>query len=702
MPGLLAPLFLAGLAALAVPVFVHLFDKQQKKPIRFPSLMFLDDIPYRSTNRQRIHHWFLFLLRCLAILLLVFAFARPFITSAKAPSVAGLRGGRDMVILLDRSYSMEYGDRWQQARAAAKELINGMGVADRASVVYFANGASIASNLTSSKSALNAAIDSVNTTAGTTRFDVPLQLAQRIFGDSAQHNREIVLISDYQQSAVGTRTLPPLPEGTQFTQIPIGDGAGPNVMVSHGELRCDTVSGNERAIVAAHIANHDASPSKRIVTLELNGRAIQHIPVELPPNGARRVEFEGIAVPPGLSRGLVRTDEDSLVRDNTFYFVIAPQRPMSVLVVESPSAESQGGVFLTEALRVGTPKVFDVTTVNANRLSAKSLNGVSVVVFNNAPLPGGEVGRELEEFVKGGGGVFVALGPQTNPAGWSAETGALVPRPVARPIDRVQDNGIRLGYVDLGHSIFQVFNTARSGEFSSARFLHYWDITVTPEDRQLARFGDGRAALVERRVGLGHVLVWSSDFDGRWNDMPLQPVFLPFLRQAIKYTAGTPKEYTWMTVGSVLNPEILFGERKATVTPTSNAERAEAIRNTQYVAVAPSGAQKRFGPFDPPTLDEQGIYEITRSGLAGAATRQVAANIDPAESDLTQLDTAFVRATMTPVSSSGVSAQTKSAEEMQPADWENRQRFWWFLLVTMLVLLSAETFLSNRLSRSAR
>ncbi len=75
----LAPLFFVGLAAIAVPVMVHLIQRERKRVIEFPSLMFVQSIPYQSVRRRRIRHWFLLLMRAAAMALLVAAFARPFL-----------------------------------------------------------------------------------------------------------------------------------------------------------------------------------------------------------------------------------------------------------------------------------------------------------------------------------------------------------------------------------------------------------------------------------------------------------------------------------------------------------------------------------------------------------------------------------------------------------------------------------------------
>src|ERR1043166_7895427 len=102
----LAPAFLGALAAIAVPVLIHLINRERKVVVEFPSLMFLQKIPYRSVRRQKIRHLLLLILRCLALALLVAAFARPFFQRKQA--AIGTSGAREVVILLDRSSSMGY------------------------------------------------------------------------------------------------------------------------------------------------------------------------------------------------------------------------------------------------------------------------------------------------------------------------------------------------------------------------------------------------------------------------------------------------------------------------------------------------------------------------------------------------------------------------------------------------------------------
>src|SRR3990167_4610378 len=113
----LAPLFFVALAALAIPVLIHLIQREKKQVVRFPSLMFIQRVPYKSVRRRRIHNWFLLMVRLTALALIVLAFSRPFVERDELGVAAG--GAREVVVLLDQSYSVTFGDRWDRARPPA-------------------------------------------------------------------------------------------------------------------------------------------------------------------------------------------------------------------------------------------------------------------------------------------------------------------------------------------------------------------------------------------------------------------------------------------------------------------------------------------------------------------------------------------------------------------------------------------------------
>src|SRR5688572_129616 len=98
----IAPLFFVALAGLAIPVLIHLIQREKKQIIHFPSLMFVQRIPYKSVQRRRIHNWLLLMVRLAALALIIGAFARPFLSGQDLTPVG--QGAREVVVLLDQSY----------------------------------------------------------------------------------------------------------------------------------------------------------------------------------------------------------------------------------------------------------------------------------------------------------------------------------------------------------------------------------------------------------------------------------------------------------------------------------------------------------------------------------------------------------------------------------------------------------------------
>src|SRR5262245_28737452 len=111
----LTPLFFLGLAAIAVPILVHLIQREKKNVIQFPSLMFVQRIPYQSVRRRRLRHWGLLAMRIAAITLIAMAFARPFLPQRAAAQIAAIGGNKELVVMVDRSASMGFGDHWSRA-----------------------------------------------------------------------------------------------------------------------------------------------------------------------------------------------------------------------------------------------------------------------------------------------------------------------------------------------------------------------------------------------------------------------------------------------------------------------------------------------------------------------------------------------------------------------------------------------------------
>src|SRR6185369_13883767 len=132
----LAPLFLAGAAAIALPVVFHLIRRTTRERTAFSSLMFLEPSPPRLTRRSRLEHILLLILRCAVLCLLALGFARPFIKKM-IDSPASAIGARQIVVLVDISASMRRANLWNEARTRVQSILGKTSPADQVALVAF-------------------------------------------------------------------------------------------------------------------------------------------------------------------------------------------------------------------------------------------------------------------------------------------------------------------------------------------------------------------------------------------------------------------------------------------------------------------------------------------------------------------------------------------------------------------------------------
>jgi hypothetical protein len=686
----LAPLFLAGLAAVAIPILIHLTHRERKDAIAFPSLMFVKRIPYRTTRRQRIRHWLLFLMRTAAVVLVAAAFARPLLEDVGASAV-GDGGAQELVILLDRSHSMGYGDRWERAVSAARRAVDAMGPEDRATLVVFADRAEAITQPTADRTILLAAVDEARLSSRATRYGPALQLAGEIVGRSDRPRPEVLLITDFQKTGWDARQTVKLPEGTTLRYVDLSDEDAVNVAVIAAIVSRDDQVGRGRVAVTAHVANLGDEPLSDVrVTLELDGESVATQMTDVEARGSSRVQFAAVVLPRRTVRGEVRAGADDLSADNAFRFVVAPQDPVSVLMVEPRSAGSDHSLYLLQALAIGSQPRFAVDVRRVSNLTVDDLNDRSLVILNDAPFPAGAVGRRLSDFVEAGGGLLVLLGRRSPPSVWPAEGLALIPGSFGAPIDRAGEGGGTLGYLDYDHPAFQLFREPRSGDFSAARFFRYRRLEIADPARVLARFDDGGVALAEGEYGDGRVFVWASGLENFWNDLTVQPVFLPFAHQLVRHLSGYREPQLWFRVGDVID---LAGVE-------AFADDALDV-GAELVAENPVGDPRvlRLGPesryFE---LSEAGFHRIRAASDSEDREFTAAANIEPAESDLAVLDPDELANTVTVTGD--VDVRVTEAMVLSPEEREQRQGLWWYLLVGAAGLLILETLISNRAKRS--
>src|ERR1043165_7795381 len=353
----LTPLFFLGVAALAAPILVHLVRRTRARKVQFPALVFVRQVPQRTIRRRTLQNVLLMLLRCLAILLIVIAFTRPFFTSgssAKSNTAAGAT-----VILVDNSLSMRRENFFAEAQRRADAAIDDARNDEQIALVSFDKRYAVTNRFTNDKNRLRAAVQTLTAGWDGTDYEQALRGAESLLSEVQTNGpRRIVLISDFQASGWHQQNATfKLANTTQLTTLDVsGNNPAPNVAITDVEARGVVFGQKYLDNLAVHISNFSDTPRDHVqVDFQINDQTVEKRDISLNSRDSRVVEFTSFNLNDGANRCVIEisTGESSgsdFTPDNRFYFTLKRETPAKALILESASRGRSDSLHLQSAL----------------------------------------------------------------------------------------------------------------------------------------------------------------------------------------------------------------------------------------------------------------------------------------------------------------------------------------------------------------
>ncbi|MBI3830052.1 MAG: VWA domain-containing protein [Planctomycetes bacterium] len=680
---LLNPWYLAGLAAILVPILIHILQRDRVKRIIFPATRFLLGASKRITRTQQIRELILLILRAAVMALLALALTRPFWMQGGNVDAAGAGApGKAAVLLLDVSASMRVGNRMDEARKQALEFLESCRPQiDRVALVVFDREPVIKIPMTGDTGQIKSALGDLKPGWGGGNLAVALPFADRMLQADEFKNtpREIVVVSDLQKSGWEQyKGEWKLSAGTDLAVKPVSLRALENVAIVQTAIPQSTVVAQRPEALSLQVVNFGKTDHPGMkVSFKANGKTLGEKDVNLGPGKTEVMRFENTFDTPGDFAGTLELDvKDDFPDDNVWHFNVRVLPRVQVLLVNggpSTSAAKDDGRFIKEALSLpGSP--FQVREIAPQALVPKDLDGVQAAVFTNVGSVSKESQTALKAFLENGGGVLLFPGDRVAPDDFNADFGALAPCRLKDVVHKDEKSeGWTLGEMDLQHPIFVHFATPQSGDFSSARFAKYYSVTDSQASKVLARFIDGHPALLEKPIGKGYTLLFTSTAGMKWNDFCLQGgVFVPFVHEALKFLAVHSEGQTNTEVGSPL-----------------------AAAGSKAVLTLPDGSKPSSSQAEVP-----GLYGVKLGDYDG----KLAVNIPRQESETAALDASELSAAVASnpegqeKTIEGVKVWVAASDSVQERI-EGGQRLGWYLLFGILALLFGEHLLANNTSR---
>jgi hypothetical protein len=481
----------------------------------------------------------------------------------------------------------------------------------------------------------------------------------------------------------------------------------PNLAVTALRVDPDPGAGNRGVAFDAEVSNFGEASAKVELSLAIGDRVVARGGLDVPARSHGTKRFLAV-LPPGAraSDASVSIEGDALPVDDHRWVRASLRDEVRVLIVDGdprtvrrddeayylelalrPSDREDSGT----SVRVITPEELAGIDPKARGRDtpAIELADFDVIMLANVPALPAERVTLLAEWVRAGGGIFVAPGDRVDPAAYDRTMLPLMPQSLRDPIDTTwgaspedrDSRALHLVKWEADHPIFAPFSKDNAASIADAKFnkISLLGPTTATADRQvLARFTNGAAALVEASIGSGHTLLFTSTFDLDWNDLPMQRGFLPLVQGAVRHLARKHAPGGGQS-------EHLVGT--SVVLPTTDLKKLE-VRGPDGVGGVFEGdriagrSSVRFGKTDRP-----GIYRVIGTDQTGATGERdeldFVVNVDPHGSDLYPAPPQLL-----PVS--GTSGGTT------PADSRRRVELWHALAAAVLLLLLAEGVLVQR------
>lgn len=717
-------ILLGGIAALAIPLIIHLLNKRRFRTVHWGAMHLLTPLLKKNNKRIRIEQLLLLLMRIAIPVLLALCLARPVFTGVKK-----FQGNEktSTVIVLDDSFSMQDGSAAQsnytKAREELSKTIKGMRKGSDAAVVLMGGKPD------SMMAEPTHALDDLGAKLRSSKSDSdPASVAESIQGTISEFEkmshgaREVIFVSDFQAAdwtdaaATARRNaldgmfemgVPP-----NVTLFRVAEGSGENVSIASVDVSSLVLGTGQKFSLRANLKNHGkATYPDLMVFFKVDGEEKRSSQITLGPGQESQVLFTHTFEEAGSHRIEVSTDADALKGDNRFVAAFSVWDEVPVLLVDgAPSDQPLEGEtdFLQIALQpfaAANAQLSDLVTsetIRADELHEQRLQGKRVVALANVPKLHDHQRKALEKFVSDGGGLIIFPGDAIDSRYYN---------------DKLFNSGKGLlakGYTDLAgtgsadgnnaasklvnakyeHPALAFFNDPRNGLLTGAEFKSWFKMGdnagSSGSDRDqtlLARLDSGDPFAIEKRFGQGRVLQLAVAADADWGNLPTQPVYLPLMQRLVTYLAASVEPPRNLPMGSKLVsllPAELAG-RSAIIQDPAGVRHEVEIRLEGARAIA-----------DYPGTDAPGIYTLIAPD-ENSTEHHFAVNLDRAESDLATLDEGQMRELSKEMSAAVVT----SYDEYKALDRKRRFgiEFWKPILIALIVLMFLELFYQQFIAR---
>jgi hypothetical protein len=722
--GFITPAFaIAGLAAISIPIIIHLLNRRRYKILDWAAMQFLLEAMRKNRRRLKFEQWILLATRCALIGLLGLALARPFGCADSTVAQLAGRSAAMHVIVIDNSYSMAYeADRpdtpthLDHAKKLANQLIDRLSSGGDSVVLITASqpAEAVIAKPSYDLAGAVAAVDRIQQKFTGTDLAGALTLAEQIGKDEQnQPSRTLHLFSDATTSAWRNGNEPALEAlgksvGDLYTvchynlSLPNQFNAAVLDVEPSSNLVRTRFANDFRALARAYGTTVESSilwklgdetlPGGSSISLDAQTEPITQSNAQLRAGGSTVISAQIAA-------------DDRLKIDNFRSHAIEIASEMKILIVEGRRGMGPldgSGAFLDLALAPptldSTPGSTTSSYIKPERISdielaGKVLGDYRAVMLTDVAQLAAPVADQLAAYVKQGGTVVWFMGEQVQRENYN---NVLVPRElIPGPLTQRQTGqNFTFAFNPAGnnHPLLQAFSNIDKSGLDTAQVFTYWeiqpraDLNVEPVLAFNSTAATPELAITRHTLGEGTVVFFATTADAEWTSFPAKPAYVTLMHEIVAGTVSGSER--WMNLQTGQRIEIPTTRELGGVPILRDPETNKDIPLEQ--SFRPDGT----GIYRSEILARPGVYRLS----AGSTVWPVSVNLPSDEADIRPLGDEAIKTAL-----GGIDVITLGAElPAQALAEEEGSDFGWTLMTIVLVLLGVECFMAMRFGHYKR
>ena len=670
----LFPTFLIGLAAIAIPIIIHLFNFRKYKKVYFTNVQFLKELKQESDSKSKLKEWLILAMRILAISCLVFAFAQPFIPG----KVKTIQGEKAISIYIDNSFSMEStnkkGTLLENSKTLATEIVNTFNASDKFQLLT--NDFEGKHQRFISKEEFVEQLNDVKISSATKSISDVIKRQQDFLQNSSAKNKRIFLLSDFQKNT-SVISKSDIDTSISISCIPIASSEVNNVYIDSVWFETPVQQYETQQIIHAVIINKSNKDIENgSLKLYINDAQVSLASFNVSAGNKKDVSISFTVKVKGINKGVLKIEDYPITYDDNFYFSFNAQTIINALVINGKDTKTSGNF---KSL-MQNDSLFVYKENSDASIDYSVFSKTNIIVLNELNTITSGLTSELQKFVNAGGSVVIFPNKKSDIISYNtAFQTLLLPQ-----IIKLDTTNIKTQSINFEQGLYEGVFDKIDQRMDLPKVFEHFEFTKTTNNNSqgLVLLQNGQFLISLNTLGNGKVYVFSIPSDETSSNLLKHALFVPTLiKMAILSLKPSPVYYK-----TALNEVIALNS-----TSNFSDKPLHIVKDDKKVDVIPEHRllNNTTALYTQNQITEAGHYNVEENNVI---IKDLAFNFDRKESDMNFMTQEDLQKQIDEKGLKNVSVIELNEKSLTNALQEvnDGKKLWKLFLILALMFLAAE------------